>query len=896
GKMHFYDLVVEAERETIKSRVFEMAKHGERFAGIEHAVRTKDGRILWNSTSGIPLLNQDGTVRGHQGSDTDITQRRLANLALIESESFNRGLVDNLPEYIIIYGLDGRILYANTASARALGYDPKEAEGTQLLAYVAEESRDTITSMMKARGRGEEVPPYEINVVTRDGQRKSAMVKGSPIQYHDRSAFLVVLNDISDRKLMENTLRSREEKLSLITDHIRENVLLLDMGLKVQWVSPSTVRSRGFTFEELAEMPAEQQLPPESLEKLLLAAERLLTPENLDDPEKEVVFTDVLEFFKKDGDTVWAEVVISLIRDQSGRPSGLLAVGRDVTDHIRSKEALCSSGIGLWEWNVQTGETHFDEYWADIVGYDLAELSPFDIDTWMGMVHTDDLERSKDEIARHFAGEAPSFEVEVRLKCRDGHWTWVLVRGKVLRREADGLPIFTSGTLLDITERKQKEEAQRESEDKFRQLFELGSDALFLIDRGNGQLLELNRAAELMYGYSRTELLQMKSTDLSAQPEETERALKEATTVVPLRFHRKKDGTVFPVEITGTIHEHQGIPVLICAIREITERKRMEEALHESEKRYRLIADNMVEVVVMLDLDLHVIYASPSIEDVFHYTVEEAMYKDVSQIMTPESLQVVMRALEETMAIKTPHANGSRPSLLLELEEYRKDGSTIWVSNSLTFAYDEANEPVAIISVVRDITDRKNIENALNEANRKLNLLNNITRHEITNQVMALTGFLELCKLKEKDPQVLAYLEKMDHATESVKRQIAFTKEYQDIGVKAPAWASPGRQTAEAFALLHPAGMDFEDDSGGVEIFADPLAEKVPYNLIDNSMRHGEHVTRIKLSAEQRGDAVLLLYEDNGVGIVGKDGERLFEKGFGKNTGFGLFLTREILA
>ncbi|MEI6795272.1 MAG: chemotaxis protein CheB, partial [Methanomassiliicoccales archaeon] len=76
GKLHFYDLVVEAERETIKSRVFEIAKHGERFVGMEHAVRTRDGRILWNSTSGIPLLNRDGTLRGYQGSDTDITARK----------------------------------------------------------------------------------------------------------------------------------------------------------------------------------------------------------------------------------------------------------------------------------------------------------------------------------------------------------------------------------------------------------------------------------------------------------------------------------------------------------------------------------------------------------------------------------------------------------------------------------------------------------------------------------------------------------------------------------------------------------------------------------------------------------------------------------------------------
>ena len=96
--------------------------------------------------------------------------------------------------------------------------------------------------------------------------------------------------------------------------------------------------------------------------------------------------------------------------------------------------------------------------------------------------------------------------------------------------------------------------------------------------------------------------------------------------------------------------------------------------------------------------------------------------------------------------------------------------------------------------------------------------------------------------------------------------------------------------------MLHPAGVELEDDTKGVELFADPLAEKVPYNLIDNSMRHGEHVSRIRVSVEPKGDAVPIIYEDNGVGISDEDRKRLFEKGFGKNTGFGLFLCREILA
>ena len=136
----------------------------------------------------------------------------------------------------------------------------------------------------------------------------------------------------------------------------------------------------------------------------------------------------------------------------------------------------------------------------------------------------------------------------------------------------------------------------------------------------------------------------------------------------------------------------------------------------------------------------------------------------------------------------------------------------------------------------------------------------------------------------------------MSRAVANVQEQIAFTKTYQELGVHAPAWASVSRRINEAFSMLNPPGIVLEDKTDGVEVLTDPMADKVQYNLVDNSLRHGGHVTRIKMSAEQIGDAMLIVYEDDGVGISAEDKKRLFQKGFGKNTGYGLFLIREILA
>lgn len=159
----------------------------------------------------------------------------------------------------------------------------------------------------------------------------------------------------------------------------------------------------------------------------------------------------------------------------------------------------------------------------------------------------------------------------------------------------------------DIAHRKQIEAALRESEEKYRGLFELESDALFLIDNQEGQILEANMAAEKLYGYSRDELLHLRNVDLSAQPDETRQATAHRLSRIPIRYHRKKDGTVFPVEITATQLTWKGRPAHIPAIRDISERLQAEDELRQSEDRMRYIIQHDPNAIVILDSDLRYI-------------------------------------------------------------------------------------------------------------------------------------------------------------------------------------------------------------------------------------------------------------------------------------------------
>jgi signal transduction histidine kinase len=188
-------------------------------------------------------------------------------------------------------------------------------------------------------------------------------------------------------------------------------------------------------------------------------------------------------------------------------------------------------------------------------------------------------------------------------------------------------------------------------------------------------------------------------------------------------------------------------------------------------------------------------------------------------------------------------------------------------------------------------------QNAYETANKKLNLLSSITRHDIKNQLMAVLGFIELSKEKTTDPEMLHFIEREETAAQNIQRQIEFTKNYEDIGVHAPQWQNIGMRVRALRTVTPDLLIDVSPALDAVEVFADPLLEKVFENLIDNSRRHGERVKHISVSTPQYGPGDLtIVYEDDGIGVHETDKERIFQKGFGKHTGLGLFLCREIIS
>ncbi|MDD4137491.1 MAG: HAMP domain-containing sensor histidine kinase [Methanoregula sp.] len=188
-------------------------------------------------------------------------------------------------------------------------------------------------------------------------------------------------------------------------------------------------------------------------------------------------------------------------------------------------------------------------------------------------------------------------------------------------------------------------------------------------------------------------------------------------------------------------------------------------------------------------------------------------------------------------------------------------------------------------------------ENAFELVTKKLNLLSEVTRHDIRDQLMALTTSLEHSRENVTDPGMIPYIENEQAAVEAIRRQIEFTRYYEDIGVSAPQWQDVTR-LAEPLQRILPSGeITLSLKLNGLEVYADTLLGKVFENLVENSLRHGERVRHITVSTLQYGlGDIAIVYEDDGIGIHEEEKERIFEKGFGKNTGLGLFLSRAILA
>ena len=453
----------------------------------------------------------------------------------------------------------------------------------------------------------------------------------------------------------------------------------------------------------------------------------------------------------------------------------------------------------------------------------------------------------------------------------------------------------------DITDMKRTEEARQESEALFKEVFNNANDAFFLHEispLGPGKYILVNDIATRWLGYTREELLGMSLKDIVPS-----RCVEQITSAATKKLfqegfalfesiHRRKDGSEYPVEVSSILFAFQGRDVALSVVRDITMRKRSEEALIEREKMLAFIYEAVGDSIFLMDVIENEEYRFASVNPAFLKTTglpaSSVIGKRIRDVIPEPSLSIVLEHYKEAIRTKTTVR-------WVEISEYPR-GNLIG-EVTIVPVFDRRGSCTHLVGAVHDITETKRTEAALQLARKKLNVLNAITFQDNQNAVFSLSAYLELGAHGQVDNEsVKLYRQKETSILAEISILLKFAKNYQEMGINPPRWQNVNQVFLYAISHMPPLPLSREIVLNDLEIYADPLLESVIFNLVENVLHHGVRATRMMFQYEERDGCLVLFFEDDGIGVPAGDKERIFIRGFGDGHGVGLLLVREILS
>jgi len=434
-----------------------------------------------------------------------------------------------------------------------------------------------------------------------------------------------------------------------------------------------------------------------------------------------------------------------------------------------------------------------------------------------------------------------------------------------------------------------------QSEKAYRTIFEHTGSATIQME-GDTTVSMVNGSFEQLTGYTREEIEGRRKWTEFVHPDDLPRMMeyhrlrRENSTGIPVQYEfRLITRDRAEKDILLSIGLIPGTMKTVATLVDLTEKKELERAVRKTEEQYQQLVELANDGIVIVK-DGIIRRCNPGFAAITHYHGDELIGMPFERLVHSADREVVLDRHRRRLT-----GEQGLPSVYT-FRFIWKDGTVRWVELNTRLV--EWDEGPATLNIVRDVTDRKKIEDALILANEKLNLLSSVTRHDVLNQLLILKGYLHL-SLQSLDDQekTRTFIGREINSVATIEHQILFTKDYQDMGIRAPVWQDVGMILVRAKGALPMRDVAVKTESANVEVFADPLFEKVFYNLIDNALKHGgESLTTIRVSAHETEKGLAIIVEDNGSGIPDAEKPGLFAQGYGKHTGFGLFLSREILA
>ncbi|HOX35715.1 MAG TPA: PAS domain S-box protein [Methanoregulaceae archaeon] len=919
----------------------------------------RDGRLFPVIIYAVPVF-QGPVLTGYRGVMVDITARKAIEDDLRESERKFRSIFENSPYPVAINSFpDNEFLEVNKAFLDVSGYTPEEVYGKNpvemgLLSYT---DAAKLVARRVLSGKIENVP---LALTAKEGRRVHVIFSSMPISINNIPATITVTAEVTKLRRIEEELIGKNAELNTAYEELARINAELRQQYNELSRKEDVLKESEEKFRALVELALDGILIADFSGTVLFAnrATGLIVdiPEYKTIPGKNVftfiapesrndVLTDVskvsqgidayLTLYKiitANNREIWVECIGKKIA--FGEGSAILVSLRDVTDRKKAEEAVRESEnrfATVFRSNpvAMTLVSATDGVFIDVndafvqnTGYSREETVGT-VAEKLGLFADNDEHR---KFVSSLRDQRTIHGMEIRCRTKSGIVRTCLFSSGIIMMS--GKPHILS-SVEDITERKTTEAAIQAiiqsmvgttGLNSLRKITESVSSWLsaecvivgeiqpdnqtvtalsMILDgkdvRGFSYALKGTPCENVaMKGYC---LYPDKAQDLFPQSRDITDLKMRAYTGTPLRDSR---GNVIgilcalsrkPFKPSPTMREI--LDVIATKAAAEVERIRIERDLWQSR---RMLVEAM-DLAQLVNWEYDTVRGMFTFDDRFYSLYGTTVEREGAQMsaaayerefIPPEEQGIVTREIAKAEAAADP-GYVSR----LEHRIVRRDGKVRNIVVNIGITKDAEGRTVKTHGANQDVTDRKRAEEAIRRANLQLNLLGRITRHDIVNKISIILGYLRIAEMKFPDPELIGLLKKIEDNTGMIRSQIEFTRVYRDLGTHEPQWL----ELAGIFSRLQaPEGITLVTDSGEWSVFADPMLPKVFENLLDNSVRHGEKVTEIRVSAAPSATSLVILWEDNGVGIPREMKERIFEQGVGKNTGLGMFLTKEILS
>ena len=286
---------------------------------------------------------------------------------------------------------------------------------------------------------------------------------------------------------------------------------------------------------------------------------------------------------------------------------------------------------------------------------------------------------------------------------------------------------------------------------------------------------------------------------------------------------------------------------------------------------YKRLAEIVVNSTVAITgetLDGTITDWNKGAENLYGYTSEESVGKSILRLLP-------LDRFDEINPLRDKIQRGEHIERY-ETERITKQGRRIHVSLSISPIKNDVGNILGTSVIAHDITERKQLEDALRQTNRQHNLMTSITRHDILNKIFIMLGYFDILKSKQIDPEITPFHTKLESATKAIQWQIEFTRVYEDLGTHEPQWQELDKVIPRSEI---PLSITLVTDLQSVEVYADPMLKIVFYNLLENTIKHGQKVTAIRIFYTHSPEGLTVIYEDNGIGIPIDEKEQIFDRG-----------------